>query len=223
MVLDGPHTSKHKDWKLANTAGCGIFKFNNQVWSIKQSNPVLFSKWYFSADPLYRKGYDFSMSSGHLFFCIARVHNQTLSSQNLQPKKAQVSPAPALCSTLSPDETAFNSFIFFCLTHSHPSFFVLPIQALFIFPFLLSPLHSPKFTCIPPIPLSKPFYHAEAACWFLPDTNSLPFIEKCSLSLSHECTVLIASSMQLSLQSHKWKCFVGRCTSHISLKRKSEG
>lgn len=53
------------------------------------------------------------MSSGHLFFCIARVHNQTLSSQNLQPKKAQVSPAPALCSTLSPDETAVNSFIFF--------------------------------------------------------------------------------------------------------------
>lgn len=116
-----------------------------------------------------------------------------------------------------------TALFFFCLTHSHPSFFVLPIQALFIFPFLLSPLHSPKFTCIPPIPLSKPFYHAEAACWFLPDTNSLPFIEKCSLSLSHECTALIASSMQLSLQSHKWKCFVGRCTSHISLKRKSEG
>lgn len=184
MVLDGPHTSKHKDWKLANTAGCGICKFNNQVWSIKQSNPVLFRKWCFSADPLYKKGFDFSMSSGHLFFCITRVHNQTLSSQNLQPKKAQVSPAPALCSTLSPDETAFNSFIFFCLTHSHPSFFVLPIQALFIFPFLLSLLHSPKFTCIPPIPLSKPFYHAEAACWFFPNTNSLPFIEKCSPSLS---------------------------------------
>lgn len=75
------------------------------------------------------------MSSGHLFFCITRVHNQTLSSQNLQPKKAQVSPAPALCSTLSPDETAFNSFIFFAWPIHTPAFLSFPSRLYSYSPF----------------------------------------------------------------------------------------
>lgn len=192
--------------------------------SIKQSNPVLFRKWCFSADPLYKKGFDFSMSSGHLFFCITRVHNQTLSSQNLQPKKAQVSPAPALCSTLSPDETAFNSFIFFfawpihtpAFCPSHPGSIHIPLFT-FSTPFSKVHLHSPY-------PIIKTILPCRSGLLILPRHEQPAFHRKVlPLSLSHECMVLIASSMQLSLQSHKWKCFVGRCTSHISLKRKSEG
>lgn len=114
--------------------------------------------------------------------------------------------------------------LFFRLTHSHPSFFVLPIQALFIFPFLLSLLHSPKVHLHSPYPIIKTILPCRSGLLIPPRHEQPAFHRKVlPLSLSHECMVLIASSMQLSLQSHKWKCFVGRCTSHISLKRKSEG
>lgn len=134
---------------------------------------------------------DISVSSGHLFCSMSPVHNnQTLPSWKLEPLKVQVSPVLVLFVTpLSLNEAAFNSFIFCLMIHT---LVLCPFfQSLFISHFTSSS-SSPKFSCIPPIPLSKPFYHAEAACCFLCETRSPPFTEKCSLS--HEYTVLIAST-----------------------------
>lgn len=99
---------------------------------------------------------------------------------------------------------------------SHPGSIHIPLFT-FSTPFSKVHLHSPY-------PIIKTILPCRSGLLIPPQHEQPAFHRKVlPLSLSHECMVLIASSMQLSLQSHKWKCFVGRCTSHISLKRKSEG
>lgn len=161
------------------------------------------------------KTLDISMSSGHLFSSMSPVHNnQTCLHGNLNYQRFKFLPSLYSLSPLC-DQMKLLLIAFFFVYCCTPWLFVLPSN--YSYSHFTSSSSSPKFSCIPPIPLSKPFHLAEAACCFLPETRSLPFTQKCSPSL--EYMVLIVPSMQLSPQSHKWKCFVGRCASHISLKR----
>lgn len=89
---------------------------------------------------------------------------------------------PCTFCPFSPNETAFSSFIFFVRLIQTTA--LCPPPNLYSYPTFTFHTCSSKFTCIQPIPLSKPFYHAETACCVLPENRSLPFIARISLSLS---------------------------------------
>ena len=97
------------------------------------------------------------------FFCQGIIYSATWSQYAViksfhQALKIQVSSISALLATLSPRETTFNSLTF-CLAHSHPSSLSSPPISIHIVHFTRSSA-SPKFSCIPCIPLSKPFFSA---------------------------------------------------------------
>lgn len=133
----------------------------------------------------------------------------------LEPSMVRVSPAVHVLSLLCHQMKQLLAALFFCLPDSHHSSLSSP----------------PVSIHIPPLPSTLPLQSSLAFNLFHYQNHFTMQRQLAAPSLrpgaclsqrgvlSHECMVLIASTWHVvSLQSHKWKCFVGKCTSQNSVK-----